>query len=57
LAIYDLLGREVAVLVNERMEAGRYQTTFNAAGMASGMYLCRMQAGDFVQVHRMVLVK
>ncbi len=42
LVVYDLLGREVAVLVNERKEAGNYSVTWNASGVASGMYLCKM---------------
>ena len=42
LVVYDLLGREVAVLVNERKEPGDYSVTWNANGMASGVYLCKM---------------
>lgn len=57
LAVYDLLGREVAVLVNETKAPGSYQTTFNASGLASGVYLSRMTAGDFVQTRRMILTK
>ena len=42
LVVYDLLGREVAVLVNDRKEPGDYSVTWNANGMASGVYLCKM---------------
>jgi zinc metalloprotease ZmpB len=42
LAVYDMLGREVEVLVNETKEPGNYSVTWNAAGMASGVYLCRL---------------
>jgi hypothetical protein len=42
LAIYDLLGREVAVLVNERKAAGSYQVEWNGSGRASGIYFCRL---------------
>lgn len=62
LAIYNLLGQEVRVLVNERMEAGAFTVTWNgtdalARRVASGVYLYRMQAGDFSAVRRMVLLK
>lgn len=73
LALYDLLGREVSVLVDERMESGVHKITFTAGdGMsgssggsatggerrrfASGIYLYRLQAGDFVATRKMILV-
>jgi hypothetical protein len=55
--VYDVLGREVAVLVNERRAAGRYQDTFDANGLASGVYLYRMTAGNFVQTKKLVILK
>ena len=57
LAAYDLLGREVAVLVNERKPAGMYQVTFDATGLASGVYICHMSAGSYVQSRTMLLVR
>ncbi len=57
LAVYDLLGREVAVLVNETKAPGSYQATFDASGLASGVYLSRITAGDFVRTRSMVLTK
>ncbi|MCS6989586.1 MAG: T9SS type A sorting domain-containing protein [Chloroherpetonaceae bacterium] len=57
LKIYDMLGREVATLVNERQEAGRYQAQFNASGLASGVYFYRLQAGSFAETKKMMLVK
>jgi hypothetical protein len=57
LVVYDMLGREVAVLVNEQKSAGSYTVQFNAATMASGIYLYRLTAGAYVQTRRMVLVK
>jgi hypothetical protein len=57
LAIYDLLGREVAVLVNERKTPGSYEVSFDANGVSSGVYIYRLTAGSFVQSRSMVLVK
>jgi cyclomaltodextrinase len=57
LAIYDLLGREVRVLVNARQSAGTYTVSFDAAGLASGVYLYRLSAGSFAQTRKMVLVR
>jgi hypothetical protein len=57
LAVYDLLGREVAVLVNERKEPGNYNVQVNASGLASGVYLYRIQAGNYVKTMKMVVLK
>ncbi len=57
LRIYDALGREVETLTNGLMEAGMYQATWNARGMASGLYFCRMQSGAFVQTQKLLLTK
>jgi chitinase len=57
IAIYDLLGREVKVLVNERKNPGRYEITWDAAGIPSGVYICRMSAGDFTSARKLTLVK
>jgi hypothetical protein len=57
IVIYDLLGREVAVVVNERRPAGFYEDSFDARGLASGVYVYRMTAGSFVQSRKMVLAK
>ena len=54
----DLLGRQVAVLVAGDMKAAGYHTVqFNADGLASGTYLIRMEAGDFVATQQVVLLK
>jgi hypothetical protein len=46
LKVYDITGREVAVLANETLGAGSYTWTFNAEGIPSGTYICHLEAGD-----------
>ncbi|MFA7361939.1 MAG: T9SS type A sorting domain-containing protein, partial [Candidatus Kapaibacterium sp.] len=55
--IYDVQGREVRTLVNERMNAGTYETTFDGSGLNSGVYFYQMRAGDFRESRRMILLK
>jgi hypothetical protein len=57
LAVYDLLGREVALLWSGRQDPGSHTVTFNASGLASGVYFYRLTAGDFAAVRGMVLMK
>lgn len=57
LKIFDVLGREVATLVDEMKEAGRYSVNFNASALASGAYFYRLQAGSFVSIKKMMLLK
>ena len=57
LKLYDLLGREVATLVDGRMEAGLHTATWNASGFPSGVYFYRLQTGQFVQTRKSVLQK
>ena len=57
LKIYDVLGNEVATLVNEYRNAGSYEVDFNASALSSGVYFYKLQAGDFVQTKKMMLVK
>jgi len=57
LRVYDTLGQEVATLVNETKTAGVYNLEFDAGRLASGVYFYRIQAGDFVQTKKMILVK
>lgn len=58
LKVYDLLGREVATLVNQVQQPGEYQVTFNASNLtASGMYIYRLQSGNFTRTMKMMLVK
>ena len=55
--IYDVLGREVRTLVNEFKQAGTYELQFSANGLASGIYLYRIESGNFVQTKKMILLK
>jgi Secretion system C-terminal sorting domain len=57
LIVYDLTGRALATLVNERLNAGSYHVTFNGANLASGMYFYKITAGEFSVVRKMVLIK
>ena len=57
LKVYDVLGSEVATLVNDNMTVGQHTVNFNAAGLASGMYIYKIQAGNFQSVKKMMLMK
>lgn len=57
LAVYNLLGEKVAQLVNQNMKAGRHEVTFNAIDLASGIYFYKLEAGNFVSVKKMMLIK
>ena len=57
LKIYDILGREIKTLVNEIRQDGNYSVDFNASEFSSGVYFYRIQANDFTDVKRMLLVK
>ncbi len=55
--IYDISGREIRTLVNEYIRAGRYIIGFNASGLSSGIYFCKIIAGNYIETKRMVLIK
>ena len=57
LTIYDVLGNEVEVLVNDFLNAGIYTTTFNAANLSSGVYIYKIQTENFVKAKQMILLK
>jgi len=57
LTVYDVLGNEIATLVNEEQQAGNYRTDFNALNLPSGMYFARITAGSFTNVVKMTLLK
>jgi aminopeptidase N len=57
LVVYDMLGRQVSVLVNDKRDAGVHEVKFDGSEVSSGVYFYRLQAGDFVQSKRLMLVK
>jgi Secretion system C-terminal sorting domain len=57
LTVYDILGRQVSVLVNERRDAGVHEVKFDGSNLASGVYFYRLQTGGFVNTKKLLLVK
>ena len=55
--VFNLLGKEIATLINEEKKAGTYKINWNAANLPSGVYLYRIQAGSFIQTKKMILLK
>jgi len=55
--VYDVLGREIAILVNEKKEPGVYTFSWDASNFPSGVYFYRIRAGNFVETKKMVLSK
>jgi hypothetical protein len=57
ISVYDMLGREVAVLVNDYLESGIHTLSFNGSGLSSGVYIYRIESGGFVKAKQMILLK
>ena len=57
LRVFDMLGRELATLVDERKDAGSYTARFDGANLASGVYIYRLTAGQYAQTRKMILMK
>jgi hypothetical protein len=57
IVVYDVLGREAVVLMDEQRDAGAFEVKWNAQNFASGVYVCRMEAGSFVKTMSMILAK
>ncbi len=57
LRVYNILGQEVRTLVNERKDAGEHRVEFNAEGLPSGVYVYRIQSGNYVQSRKMILLR
>jgi hypothetical protein len=57
LAVYDIGGKEISLLVNEELKPGSYEINFDASGLSSGVYFYKLQAGSFIDTKKMILVK
>ena len=57
LRVYDALGKEVAVLVNENLSPGIYDALFDGSNYPSGIYYYKLEAGSFSEVRKMILLK
>lgn len=57
LVVYDILGRRVRILFDATQAAGYHSVTFDASDLPSGLYLYRLQAGEFSDVRKMILLK
>jgi len=57
LSMFDVLGKEVATLVNEVQTAGNHQVIFDAHALSSGMYFYKLKAGDLTSVKKLILMK
>jgi hypothetical protein len=55
--VYDLLGKEIETLVNQKQTPGIYEVQFNGSNLSSGVYFYRIQSGDFMQTKKMLLIK
>ncbi len=57
ITVFDVTGKEVAILVNENLSAGEYKVDFNATGLTSGVYFYRIETVSFTDVKKMMLIK
>ncbi|MBN2104819.1 T9SS type A sorting domain-containing protein, partial [bacterium] len=57
LTVYNLVGKEIAVLVNETRTPGEYSVVWNGKDLASSIYLCRLKAGNHIEMRKMMLQK
>ena len=57
LKVYDILGNEVATLVNKEKPAGNYEVEFNGENLPSGIYFYKLSAGNFTETRKMILLK
>ena len=57
LTLYNLIGQKIVVLANETQPAGEYEVQWNAGMLPSGVYVCRIQAGEFVATRKLILLK
>ncbi|MCI0472797.1 MAG: T9SS type A sorting domain-containing protein [Ignavibacteria bacterium] len=57
ISVFDITGKEVAVLVNQQLQPGTYETEWNASAFASGVYFYKLTSGNYTETKRMILMK
>ncbi|MCX6163293.1 MAG: T9SS type A sorting domain-containing protein [Ignavibacteriae bacterium] len=57
LKVFDVLGKEVSTLVNQNLQPGEYEVTFNASKMTSGVYFYKLKANEFSEIKKMLFIK
>jgi hypothetical protein len=57
LVIYDILGKEISTLVNESLQPGSYEVTFDGSNLPSGIYFYQLRAGDYIETKKLILLK
>jgi hypothetical protein len=57
LKVYDILGKEIATLINGELNAGQFQIEFNSKNVASGIYYCQLKSGNFLKTIKMIFMK
>lgn len=57
ISVYDILGGEIRILINQGLKAGSYESEFNAGDLPSGVYFYKLEAGEFTEVRKMMLIK
>ena len=55
--VFDVVGNEIAILVDEFRQAGRYEVVFDASELSSGIYFFQLESGDFIQAKKMILMR
>ncbi len=57
LKVYDITGREVQTLINEKLQPGTYEVTFDGSNFPSGVYFCKLSAGNYNGTKKMIILK
>jgi hypothetical protein len=57
LKVYNIIGKEIVTLVNEKLQPGEYEVTFDGSGLTSGVYFCKLESGNFSDVKKLLIVK
>jgi hypothetical protein len=57
LKVYDITGKEIITLVNETLQSGSYETTFDGSNLSSGIYFYKLETNQFTDIKKMILLK